>query len=100
MAQNRLNKVASIFTRVNGLLKAGIIPAAEKPLWYDIYQAFPPTRDPTYRSAAGLSPSELPELPQRILYNEDKIRSFYLKEMQPIESQVLSSQIRKPVWEM
>lgn len=60
---------------MNGLLKAGIIPEAEKPLWVDIYKAFPPARDPIYRSAAGLKPSELPKLPPRILYPEDRIRS-------------------------
>jgi len=62
-------------TRLSGLLKADLVKESEKPLWFNIYKAFPPARDPAYRSAAGLAQSQLPPLPPRILYPEDTIRS-------------------------
>lgn len=66
--------VDTIF-RINGLMRTKLIPESEKPMWFDIYKAFPPVRDPVYRSAANMSPKDLPPLPPRILYPEDLIRA-------------------------
>lgn len=51
------------------------MPWSERPLWYDIYKAFPPARDPTHRSIAGVHPDDHPALPPKIFYEEDKIRA-------------------------
>ncbi|KAH6937163.1 hypothetical protein HPB50_025809 [Hyalomma asiaticum] len=52
MAGSRIYKLGSIFTRVEGLLKAGGL--SEEPRWLDVYRALPPIEEPSYyRTAAG-----------------------------------------------
>ena len=41
----------------------------EKPIWYDLYAAFPPMYEPTY----GRKPSEIPV--RQIFYPEDVVRA-------------------------
>ena len=60
--------------RLNGLVKSGLIPWNERPLWYDIYKTFPPDRDPSYRSVLGND--EIPPLPPKIFYAEDELRAY------------------------
>ena len=98
MAQSRLNKAASIFTRTNGLIESKLIPWNERPAWFDIYKAFPPLRDPQYRSV--LSGERIPPLPQKILYKEDELRAFYFNNIDGQDTVVLSSNHAKPIWEL
>ena len=45
------------------------------PIWFDIYKAFPPKREPVLRTVS--SGDELPkEHPPKIIYYEDQIRSL------------------------
>nr|XP_050039649.1 28S ribosomal protein S23, mitochondrial-like [Dermacentor andersoni] len=71
MAGSRIYKLGSIFTRVEGLLKAGGMQPSEQPLWLDVYRAFPPMEEPSfYRTARGDV--------RRIFYPEDVTRmQFY-----------------------
>ncbi|XP_037565602.1 28S ribosomal protein S23, mitochondrial isoform X1 [Dermacentor silvarum] len=71
MAGSRIYKLGSIFTRVEGLLKAGGMQPSEQPLWLDVYRAFPPIEEPSfYRTAGGDV--------RRIFYPEDVARmQFY-----------------------
>uniref|UniRef100_A0A4W3I0H5 Small ribosomal subunit protein mS23 n=1 Tax=Callorhinchus milii TaxID=7868 RepID=A0A4W3I0H5_CALMI len=63
--------------RVRDLIRSGVIKQAEKPLWYDVYAAFPPKLKPLY-----MKPKErfgkIKDPIQEIFYQEDKIRGkFY-----------------------
>ncbi|XP_057572740.1 28S ribosomal protein S23, mitochondrial [Hippopotamus amphibius kiboko] len=75
MAGSRLETVGSIFSRTRDLIRAGVLK--EKPLWFDVYNAFPPLREPVFRRPRlryGKAKSPV----QDIFYQEDRIRAkFY-----------------------
>lgn len=61
--------------RTRDLIRAGVLK--EKPLWYDIYVAFPPLREPVFRRPR-LRYGKAKAPVQDILYHEDRIRAkFY-----------------------
>ncbi|CAF0903533.1 unnamed protein product [Brachionus calyciflorus] len=97
MAQSRINKAASIYTRLNGLIKSNLIKWSDRPLWYDIYKAFPPQRDPIYRSVLGND--VVAPLPKKLYYKEDELRAYFFKNISPIETIVLNSNMQQPNWE-
>ncbi|CAD6997173.1 probable 28S ribosomal protein S23, mitochondrial [Ceratitis capitata] len=73
MAQSRLEKIGTIFTRVNGLIKAGAMRFEDRPIWYDLYTAYPPKLEPRYDRPA-------PDIKiKNIFYAEDVIRAKYHK---------------------
>ncbi|GAB0095593.1 Ribosomal protein S23, mitochondrial [Sergentomyia squamirostris] len=73
MANSRLEKIGTIFTRTTGLLKSGALKPEDKPLWYDIYRAFPPKYEPKFdRPAPNTEVRE-------IFYPEDVTRAKYHK---------------------
>merc|ERR1711915_58497 len=73
MAGSRLERIGTIFTRTNGLLRSGALKPSDKPIWYDLYEAFPPNVEPRYDQPA-------PEVKiRKILYPEDKIRALFYK---------------------
>jgi hypothetical protein len=58
-----------LFYRLKGLLRSGALKEEDKPMWYDIYEAFPPHYEPRYDRPA-------PDIPIRnVLYLEDTIRA-------------------------
>ncbi|XP_059481725.1 small ribosomal subunit protein mS23 [Neocloeon triangulifer] len=71
MANSRLERVGTIYTRIKGLLKAGAMRPVDRPMWYDIYEAFPPK---------NLAPIQSKEPLRQIFYAEDEIRARYHKE--------------------
>ncbi|XP_017152943.2 probable 28S ribosomal protein S23, mitochondrial [Drosophila miranda] len=80
MAQSRLEKIGTIFTRVQGLLRGGAMKTEDKPIWYDVYAAFPPKAEPRYDRPA-------PEVPVRnIFYAEDVVRAKLHKQNRPNET--------------
>ncbi|XP_017919589.1 PREDICTED: 28S ribosomal protein S23, mitochondrial isoform X1 [Capra hircus] len=72
MAGSRLETVGSIFTRTRDLIRAGVLK--EKPLWFDIYNAFPPLREPVFRRPR-LRYGKAKSPTQDIFYHEDQIRA-------------------------
>ncbi|KAM9320051.1 small ribosomal subunit protein mS23 [Gastrophryne carolinensis] len=77
MAGSRLEKLGTVFSRTRDLMRAGVIKQNEKPVWYDVYAAFPPKREPTYVSPPKRRPKPTDNIPA-ILYSEDVIRAkFY-----------------------
>lgn len=53
-------------------MRAGVLK--EKPLWFDIYKAFPPLREPVFRRPRlryGKAKASI----QDIFYHEDQIRA-------------------------
>ncbi|XP_004707083.1 28S ribosomal protein S23, mitochondrial [Echinops telfairi] len=75
MSGSRLETVGSIFSRTRDLLRAGVLK--KKPLWFDVYEAFPPAREPVFRKVRlryGKAKADI----QDIFYREDLIRvKFY-----------------------
>ncbi|CAH1732835.1 unnamed protein product [Aphis gossypii] len=74
MAGSRLEKLGTIFTRVNGLIKSGAMKVDDRPIWYDVYRAFPPESEPHYAK-----PSQSLKIPD-IFYPEDTFRATFHKE--------------------
>ncbi|XP_070213365.1 small ribosomal subunit protein mS23 isoform X2 [Bos mutus] len=62
-------------SRTRDLIRAGVLK--EKPLWFDIYNAFPPLREPVFRRPR-LRYGKAKSPTQDIFYHEDQIRAkFY-----------------------
>nr|CAI5823206.1 unnamed protein product [Callosobruchus analis] len=71
MAGSRLERIGTIYSRTTGLLQSGALNWADRPLWYDIYEAFPPKEEPRYdRPAPNMKLKQ-------IFYKEDKIRAIF-----------------------
>ncbi|CAH6775882.1 28S ribosomal protein S23, mitochondrial isoform X1 [Phodopus roborovskii] len=74
MAGSRLETIGSVYTRTRNLMRAGVLK--EKPLWYDVYEAFPPLREPVFRRPRlryGKAKADI----QDIFYREDQIRAKF-----------------------
>ena len=56
--------------RATGLLKSGALKIESKPLWYDVYQEFPPQIEPN-----NLRPAPPQQQIIDIIYPEDFIRA-------------------------
>ncbi|XP_054742135.1 probable 28S ribosomal protein S23, mitochondrial [Anastrepha obliqua] len=89
MAQSRLEKIGTIFTRVEGLIKGGAMRFEDRPLWYDLYAAFPPKLEPRFDRPA-------PEKQiKNIFYEEDIARAKFQKKEKQYETINLSDYRRK-----
>uniref|UniRef100_A0A336LMB5 Small ribosomal subunit protein mS23 n=1 Tax=Culicoides sonorensis TaxID=179676 RepID=A0A336LMB5_CULSO len=89
MANSRLEKVGTIFTRTTALLRTGAMKSEDKPIWYDIYKAFPPKLEPRFDRPAPVTSI------QPIFYEEDKIRARFHKEVKQLQSISLISTKRQ-----
>ncbi|XP_055843940.1 probable 28S ribosomal protein S23, mitochondrial [Episyrphus balteatus] len=79
MAQSRLEKIGTIFSRTTGLLRSGAMKPEDKPIWYDVYAAFPPKVEPRFDRP-------IPNLPiRKIFYAEDVVRAKYHKMIKSYE---------------
>nr|XP_021192122.2 probable 28S ribosomal protein S23, mitochondrial [Helicoverpa armigera] len=72
MASSRLERIGTIFTRVEGLLTKGAMRPDDRPLWFDVYRAFPPLTEPKF---AKPKPEIKPI--RQILYPEDAVRAKF-----------------------
>ncbi|XP_047995158.1 probable 28S ribosomal protein S23, mitochondrial [Leguminivora glycinivorella] len=72
MASSRLERIGTIFTRVEGLITRSAMKADDRPLWFDIYKRFPPLTEPKF---AKPLPEVKPIRP--ILYEEDVVRAKF-----------------------
>uniref|UniRef100_A0A8C3VIF2 Small ribosomal subunit protein mS23 n=1 Tax=Catharus ustulatus TaxID=91951 RepID=A0A8C3VIF2_CATUS len=67
-------KIGSVFSRTRNLVRLGLL---EKPLWLDVYAAFPPLREPVYRVPRPRYGSARDPIAP-IFYREDAVRArFY-----------------------
>lgn len=55
---------------MRGLLTSGAVKEIDKPLWYDVYEAFPPQQSPEYSRPEPTDPV------RNILYAEDIVRAW------------------------
>ncbi|KAK0085932.1 hypothetical protein PV325_004226 [Microctonus aethiopoides] len=71
MAQSRLERIGTIFSRVTNLMKGGAMKPEDQPMWYVIYKAFPPKQEPRFdRAAPNIEIKD-------IFYKEDIIRAKF-----------------------
>ena len=88
MAQSRTPRIGTIYSRCKALLEKKGMQEQNKPLWYDIYEAFPPKYEPRYDrhlvtfAIPGANVAQMPP-PRKILYEEDQIRAKYYKAFMP-----------------
>ncbi|CAG9804221.1 unnamed protein product [Chironomus riparius] len=95
MASSRLEKIGNIYTRVSGLIRAGALKWEDRPLFYDIYTAFPPLKEHKYKE-------DPPNIKLRnIFYEEDKERAskdysnmlaFDMNEKKPVRTDYVFKQ--------
>ncbi|KAM3850555.1 small ribosomal subunit protein mS23-like [Diretmus argenteus] len=78
MAGSRLEKFGTVFTRVRDLMRSGVIKPSDKPIWFDVYTAFPPKKDPLYVKPQARTYGKRKDTVSDIFYKEDEIRAkFY-----------------------
>ena len=58
------------YFRMYALLRTGAMLESEKPVWYDVYAAFPPSVEPKYDRYVS------DRQPVKILYHEDAVRAY------------------------
>ena len=58
-----------LVNRVKGLIQSGAMKVDDKPIWYEVYEAFPPKIEPNF----GRKDPDIPI--RQILYPEDVIRA-------------------------
>ncbi|XP_028319589.1 small ribosomal subunit protein mS23 [Gouania willdenowi] len=78
MAGSRLEKFGTVFTRVRDLMRSKVVKPEDKPIWYDVYEAFPPKRDPLYVKPHTRHYNTKEDPVPQIWYSQDKVRAkFY-----------------------
>ena len=87
MAQTRNFKIGTVYSRLRSLLEKKAMNEEAKPVWYDIYEAFPPKYEPRFDRhllsyGAGSNVAKSAPTP-KILYKEDKIRAQYYTAFMP-----------------
>ncbi|XP_043461239.1 28S ribosomal protein S23, mitochondrial [Leptopilina heterotoma] len=85
MAQSRLEKIGTIFMRVQNLVKGGVLKKDELPIWYAVYEAFPPKYEPRFDRPGSIAPLS------NIYYTEDLIRAKFYKDFPGLTNPALSS---------
>ncbi|XP_077265343.1 mitochondrial ribosomal protein S23 isoform X2 [Temnothorax americanus] len=86
MAQSRLEKIGTIYTRIASLLKGKGLKEEDTPLWVAVYEAFPPKYEPRYDR-------RLPKKPVGpIFYEEDLIRARFHRDQSFIPATNLANE--------
>ena len=80
---SRLEKVGTIYSRLKGFQKSGATSWEKRPMWFDVYEAFPPKYEPRWdrhvlpqgpgSNVAAMGP------PRKVLYSEDRVRAQFYK---------------------
>lgn len=56
-------------------MRSGVVKQSDKPIWYDVYKAFPPKKDPLYVRPVAKIYGKKEEAVPDIFYREDEIRA-------------------------
>jgi len=83
MAQTRLEKIGTIYSRMLGLYQSGASKYENRPIWFDVYEAFPPKYEPRWDRhqlpyGNGGNVNKLGP-PRKIMYKEDIVRAQFFK---------------------
>ena len=73
---SRLEKIGTIYSRLTALLDAGVVRTEFRPIWLDVYEAFPPRLEPRWDRLPEGSDEPLP----KILYREDEARAQFYRQ--------------------
>ncbi|XP_030007059.1 small ribosomal subunit protein mS23 isoform X2 [Sphaeramia orbicularis] len=79
MAGSRLERFGTVYTRVRDLMRSGVVKQADRPVWFDVYEAFPPKRTPLYVKPHPWTPAKKQDPVPEIFYSEDQIRAKFYK---------------------
>lgn len=60
-------------------MRAGVIKPEQKPIWFDVYAAFPPKREPLYEKPARSIKRHTEDSVPEIFYKEDEIRAKFFE---------------------
>uniref|UniRef100_A0A3Q3WCG8 Small ribosomal subunit protein mS23 n=1 Tax=Mola mola TaxID=94237 RepID=A0A3Q3WCG8_MOLML len=63
--------------RVRDLMRSGVIKPQEKPIWYDVYGAFPPKREPLHVKSLIRPCTKKDDTVPEIFYGEDAVRARF-----------------------
>lgn len=63
-----------VCVRVRDLMRSGVIQPGHTPVWYEVFRAFPPQRDPLYVKPHYTAANRKDPVAD-IFYKEDKIRA-------------------------
>lgn len=61
--------------RVRDLMRTGVIKPSEKPIWYDVFEAFPPKKAPLYVKPHTRPYTKKQDAVPEIFYREDEVRA-------------------------
>ena len=75
MTTTRLEKVGTIYSRTKAVLNSGVLRSEYQPIWFKIYEHFPPKYEPRYDRV----PSDTSPVPP-LVYQEDVIRAAFYKQ--------------------
>lgn len=75
MAQSRIEKIGTIYSKLKGMLKTGAIREEHAPMWLSIYEKYPPKHEPRW----DRKPERDTPIP-KILYEEDVIRAQFYRQ--------------------
>nr|XP_002120130.1 28S ribosomal protein S23, mitochondrial-like [Ciona intestinalis] len=78
VAGSRLHRLGSVYSRTKDLIRSKVLPYEERPLWYDVYEAFPPIREPVYEADTPpdkLGLVDVEDNVREVLYEEDWVRA-------------------------
>lgn len=64
-----------VLIRVRDLMRSGVIKPTEKPIWYDLYKAFPPKRPPLHVKPHTRPGTKKQDTVPEIFYKEDEVRA-------------------------
>uniref|UniRef100_A0A3Q3WCG3 Small ribosomal subunit protein mS23 n=1 Tax=Mola mola TaxID=94237 RepID=A0A3Q3WCG3_MOLML len=62
---------------VRDLMRSGVIKPQEKPIWYDVYGAFPPKREPLHVKSLIRPCTKKDDTVPEIFYGEDAVRARF-----------------------
>ncbi|XP_053973703.1 probable 28S ribosomal protein S23, mitochondrial [Hylaeus volcanicus] len=85
MAFSRIDRVGTIYTRISSLIKGGTMEESSIPVWYTLYEAFPPKYEPHYGRPGSQKPV------RDIFYPEDLIRAKFHKDFKFLPAMDLKS---------
>ncbi|KAK5869088.1 hypothetical protein PBY51_010048 [Eleginops maclovinus] len=79
MAGSRLERFGTVYSRVRDLMRSGVIKPSQKPIWFDVYEAFPPKKEPLYVKPHTRTATKKQEPVPEIFYREDEIRAKFFE---------------------
>lgn len=68
--------IDDVLIRVRDLMRSGVLKPTQKPIWYDVYKAFPPKRPPLHVKPHTRPSTKTQETVPEIFYKEDEVRAY------------------------